>query len=233
MTMQLRLSAFDVAEAHLLRQARRGRPQAQNRAWAAAITIIAHIVAVTVIVQGLRQTDVFHAPDIVTVHIQPKQAMPEEVLPLPAPPMTPPQVITAPIPVIEIDQRPVSTNVAVSPPTPTEPALPAPKTTALPATRAAVTWQGLLLARLEAAREYPQIAQSRRQQGVVMLHFTMDREGRVLSAEIRKSSGYPLLDLESLAMIRRAQPLPKPPSEIPGDPVDLVVPVEFFLNRRH
>jgi TonB family protein len=233
MTMQLPQSAFDVAEAHLLREARRARPQVQSRAWAGVITIIAHIVAVTVIVEGLRQANVFHAPDIVTVHIQPKQAQPEDVLPLPAPPMTPPHVITAPIPVIDIDQRPVSTNVAVAPPAPTVPAMPAPTTTALPATKAAVTWQGLLLARLEASKQYPQIAQSRRQQGVVMLHFIIDREGRVLSAEIRKSSGYPLLDQESLDMIQRAQPLPRPPAEIPGDPVDLVVPVEFSLNRPH
>ena len=28
-----------------------------------------------------------------------------------------------------------------------------------------------------------------------------------------------------------AQPLPKPPAEFPGNSIELVVPVEFFLNK--
>jgi periplasmic protein TonB len=59
----------------------------------------------------------------------------------------------------------------------------------------------------------------------------MDRQGRVTSSQINKSSGFELLDDEVLALIQRAQPLPAPPPEIPGAVVDLVVPVAFSLRR--
>ena len=92
-------------------------------------------------------------------------------------------------------------------------------------------WRDLLLHRLEQAKRYPYQARRMRQEGVSHLRFTMDREGQVLSASIDQSSGHKLLDDEVLALIRRVQPLPKPPSDIPGDPVEVVVPVEFFLRR--
>lgn len=92
-------------------------------------------------------------------------------------------------------------------------------------------WRDLLLYRLEQAKRYPYQARRMRQEGVSYLRFTMDREGQVLSASIDQSSGHKLLDDEVLALIRRVQPLPKPPSDIPGDPVEVVVPVEFFLRR--
>lgn len=108
---------------------------------------------------------------------------------------------------------------------------PAPGVAAAPSTNAVPTWQGLLLGRLERFKRYPSDAQLNHQQGVAYLRFTMDRHGKVLSASIEKSSGFELLDQETLALIHRAAPLPIPPPEVTGDPVELVVPVEFFLKR--
>ncbi|EGY02360.1 TonB protein [Nitrospirillum viridazoti Y2] len=92
------------------------------------------------------------------------------------------------------------------------------------------TWQGLLLAQLERFKRYPADAQTRHQQGVAYLRFTMDRDGRVLSSRLEKSSGYELLDREVQALIERAQPLPKPPPELGSDRVELVVPIAFSLH---
>jgi protein TonB len=36
----------------------------------------------------------------------------------------------------------------------------------------------------------------------------------------------------ALDMLTRAQPLPRPPAEVEGDRIELVVPVEFFIGRR-
>jgi protein TonB len=102
---------------------------------------------------------------------------------------------------------------------------------ALPASNAVPAWQGLLLGRLERFKRYPSSAQFRRQQGVVYLRFSMDRHGNVVSAVIDKSSGFDILDAEALALIHRAAPLPPPPPEVDGDPIELVVPIQFFLNR--
>ena len=93
-----------------------------------------------------------------------------------------------------------------------------------------VTWQGELLARLEQFKRYPMEAQSKREEGTAMLHFSMDRKGHVLSVSIRTSSGHRVLDEETLALVRRAEPLPAPPDSIEGNPISLTVPVDFNLR---
>lgn len=115
----------------------------------------------------------------------------------------------------------------------------APETTAPPArplppaptpSAGKVTWQGLVLGRLEKFKRYPWGAQLRRQQGVPYIRFVMDRNGTVVSSRLERSSGFPTLDDEAVSLPRRAQPLPKPPDSITGDTIELVVPVEFFLR---
>ncbi|MFZ2997236.1 TonB family protein [Sphingobium sp.] len=108
----------------------------------------------------------------------------------------------------------------------TAPAPPAPQVS----NPASDTWEGRVLAQLNGHRRYPRIAQARRQQGVPYIRFVMDREGKVLSVRLERSSGVPDLDREAVALPTRAQPLPKPPTERVGDTLELVVPVEFFLR---
>lgn len=119
-------------------------------------------------------------------------------------------------------------------------ALPAPETTAPPsrpappamsAAAAAQTWEGRVLAHLERRKRYPAEARARRLQGVTYVHVTMDRAGRVLSVVLERTSGHAALDREALALLRRAQPLPQPPAEVPGDRISLSVPVDFFTRR--
>lgn len=93
-----------------------------------------------------------------------------------------------------------------------------------------VTWQGALLAQLERVKRYPQEAMADHDEGVPTVTFTMDRLGHVLSVRLNKSSGHPLLDAEAVALPKRAQPLPVPPDSIPGNPITLTVPVEFYIR---
>jgi protein TonB len=93
------------------------------------------------------------------------------------------------------------------------------------------SWQALLLGRLERFKRYPDEAQLNQDEGTAYLRFTMDRQGKVLSAAIEKSSGYAELDRETLALIYRAEPLPPPPPGIGGDPIELTVPVQFSLHQ--
>jgi protein TonB len=83
---------------------------------------------------------------------------------------------------------------------------------------------------LERHKVYPQNAIRRRQEGVVMLRFVMDREGRVIRHEISDSSGYRLLDLAVESLIERAQPLPALPPQMAGAELTLVVPINFTLE---
>ncbi|WNM08844.1 TonB family protein [Komagataeibacter nataicola] len=118
----------------------------------------------------------------------------------------------------------------VAPPAATQ-AAPMPEGDPAHATHAMPSWQAALLARLEHYKRYPAQAQAGRQEGVALLHFAMDRQGHVLSARIGHSAGHALLDEETLALLRRADPLPVPPPEVRGDPVVLSVPVGFHLDE--
>lgn len=77
---------------------------------------------------------------------------------------------------------------------------------------------------------YPPAARARKEEGVVYVRVAMSRAGHVLSAKIQDASDFPELNVEGLAVIARAQPLPLPPDVVPGEPVDLIIPVTFSLR---
>jgi periplasmic protein TonB len=101
----------------------------------------------------------------------------------------------------------------------------------VPNTSTAVpTWKTQILALLERNKRYPEAAQSRREQGVAQVFFSLDRQGRVINSRVLRSSGASALDEEAMALLRRAQPFPPPPRELPGERVDLTVPIRFNLK---
>lgn len=100
-------------------------------------------------------------------------------------------------------------------------------------TQAKIDWESQLLARLQQAKRYPAYAIKSRQEDLVLVRFTVDRDGRVLSSAIVQSRGYELLERESLALLQRVSPLPRPPAAlIEGNkPLEMVVPIEFFIRN--
>lgn len=106
------------------------------------------------------------------------------------------------------------------------------QTTAGSSRQAVVNWQSVLLGHLERFKRYPRRAELLRQEGVVYVRFSVDRHGNVRNGRLEKSSGYPALDEETLAVVERANPVPPPPPEIVGDPVEVMVPVTFYLGKR-
>jgi protein TonB len=118
--------------------------------------------------------------------------------------------------------------LAEASPVPTATA-PAPTVSVAPANSPVLNWQGLVRARLEQFKRYPESAKIWGQEGVAHLYFTVDRSGRVLTARIAQSSGVEILDDEALQLIHRAEPLPAPPPEVTGNPIELLISVEFFL----
>jgi protein TonB len=92
------------------------------------------------------------------------------------------------------------------------------------------TWKRQVVGLLERHKRYPEAAQARNQHGIVELAFSLDRQGRVTTSRIAKSSGSSALDDATLDLVRRAQPFPPPPPELPGERVDLTVPIRFNLK---
>lgn len=99
-----------------------------------------------------------------------------------------------------------------------------------PAPRANADYLALVQAWLEKHKEYPYRARLRREEGTAVLYFVVDRDGRVRDSELRQSTGHALLDREVLAMIERAQPLPRVPGDPNSVPLELIVPVRFRLR---
>ncbi len=68
--------------------------------------------------------------------------------------------------------------------------------------------------------------------GLNRLLFVIDANGNVLYYELIQSSGNADLDEATLEMIRRAQPLPKPPAEmLKNGSVEIVMPVVYSVKR--
>ncbi len=91
--------------------------------------------------------------------------------------------------------------------------------------------EGVLLRHLERHKRYPSEAQRARHEGVTYVRFIMSRDGRVLSARLDRPSGFAALDQEGLELLQRAQPLPSLPQDQPGESLEIVVPVQFFVKR--
>jgi protein TonB len=96
--------------------------------------------------------------------------------------------------------------------------------------RTKAKWQRELVAHLGRFKTYPAASRDRRETGQIMLRFDLDRAGQVSNAAISRSSGHTRLDWAALDMLRRAAPLPPPPSSVPGVKIELVVPVRFQLK---
>ncbi len=86
-----------------------------------------------------------------------------------------------------------------------------------------------LLQHIERYRRYPPEARAAGHEGVVRVHFVMDRSGKVLDAWIELSSGSPLLDEEAVAAVRRAAPLPAPPASWPNS-FAVALPIGYSLQ---
>jgi len=223
---------------------RYGNSCASDKSVALTLTLAIHALVVCgFIVQWGVSHVTREVPALTVFNVAPPAAPPEPIMEVPPGPEQVEKEKPKPEP-LEQDIEPphvqlVSDNpTSVSRPQP-DPGPPVEKTTApvrKPAPPAAktsnvdVSWEAKLLAHLEKFRRYPASAKARREQGVAYIRFTMDKQGKLISAQLSRSSGSQRLDKAALATIRRAAPFPKPPQDLPGDRIEITAPVEFFMR---
>jgi len=188
------------------------------------------------------------APDLTPTEVPPDTVLSKEAEPEPEPPK--------PIEKVEIPVAPKAEMEMVPPPKPLEKKVEkkpkqkqaavssAPSTAETKAERAAAptpgafshnpnalpNWKSELVARLERAKRYPSEAQSRGEQGVSQLAFSVDRSGGVHNARIVRSSGSSALDSATLELVERAAPLPPPPPEVAGAQIAISVPIRYNMR---
>lgn len=93
------------------------------------------------------------------------------------------------------------------------------------AERRRAAWRQGLVAHLERHKRPP--TTDRQAAADVVVGFSIDRTGRVLSVEIVKGSGDRRYDEAALAMVRRADPVPLPPDDLGGRGLSFRLPVSF------
>ncbi|MBQ1542714.1 hypothetical protein C5708_04530 [Caulobacter sp. CCUG 60055] len=92
-----------------------------------------------------------------------------------------------------------------------------------------LAYRARLQTHLARFRIYPPAARGAGEQGVAVLHFIMDRQGRVIDVWIESSSGVAAIDNETVAAVMRAQPLPVFPADWP-ERLSISLPVAFRLG---
>lgn len=85
------------------------------------------------------------------------------------------------------------------------------------------SWQGALVAALNRAKR-PQ-----GETGSASVRFSIDRGGRLLSANLAGSAGIGSLDQEAVALVRRAS-LPPAPSDVLGATFTFTIPIRFTIR---
>jgi protein TonB len=91
-------------------------------------------------------------------------------------------------------------------------------------------WKSQLIARLIRNKQYPAEARARGEHGTVQVAFSIDRRGDVHRQRIVQSSGSPLLDRATLALVNRAAPFPPPPAEMRGAEIPINVPIRYDIR---
>ena len=228
MTVSYSLQAFE--KSRPIRKSLPGLPE-RDRLVSIAITVAVHVL---IAVAALTTVKVVHPRMMqeLSVQITPERPKPLEDPKL-LPKLAPPAPVTAPVPEVVIQTAPPPPVVA-QPPV----AIPAaPPTVSAPVTAPQAasgesrdSFLARLLAQLNRVKQYPRAARQARIEGVVMLHFVMDGQGKLIRFEIAKSSGRPVLDNEALALIQRAS-LPPLPAGFPTTTLDAVVPIAFSLSN--
>jgi periplasmic protein TonB len=171
------------------------------------------------------------ATTVVQVHLLPRA----DTLPIPAAPAT--QSVAAEV--RSPASNPIEAPATISVPTPAArpsraPSIsqPAASSTSLRSSNdatpnsATLEFKNALLRHIAKFQRYPKSAERQRLQGTVQAVFSVSRDGRLLDAWVKTSSGEAELDKAAIDTIRRAQPLPVIPSVLP-DPIKIELALGF------
>ena len=97
---------------------------------------------------------------------------------------------------------------------------------AAPPSSASIRFQQALLRHVALYQRYPNAARLERLYGAVQAMFSMRRDGTLVGVWVKTGSGAAVLDKAAIDAIRRAQPLPAIPSELP-DPLNVQITLVF------
>lgn len=150
-------------------------------------------------------------PEVPPPAPMPEPTHPPQAKPLPPTPQPTPKIETAPplptpapAPVVEIP--PPAPKLATQPPPQPVASAPAPRSN--PAAEGA--YQAKARAYIEKNKQYPEEALQMNMSGSVVVLYVIGRDGKLIRAEVERSSGHSLLDQAALRAVRKARFDPMP-----------------------
>ncbi|WP_391346729.1 energy transducer TonB [Azospirillum sp. A23] len=158
--------------------------------------------------------------------------------PSPGPPQrtpSPTRALPAAIPLTDRSGRAEEPAVQASFAPATQPAAPAavsspPSDPSANSDRQATDYFGTIQARLARHKIYPQAARLMREEGTVLVRFTIVADGTITGWTIVQGSGHGSLDRAAEEMIQRASPLPAIPAGLGRSQIDITLPVRYALQ---
>lgn len=91
-------------------------------------------------------------------------------------------------------------------------------------------WHASVVRQLEEEKDYPFMSRRQKEEGVILIAISIDRQGHITSTTLLQASAHDRLNEEAIDLMDRVGALPAPPPELTGEVFHLVVPIEFFLN---
>jgi len=82
---------------------------------------------------------------------------------------------------------------------------------------------------LEKQKDYPWMARRQRQEGLVVLRFTIGKDGDIAGQKIARSSGHEALDGAAHETLRKVGRFPPLPSSLGRSQLTIAVPLTFRL----
>jgi len=212
-----------------------GRASLRRKGGALLASLLLHLLGLAGVVAAMRGPDAPPAEPraaLVTVEIRPDspphtpQPRRAEAQPSTAAPRALPQAME-PAPVQAAPASPTSETAPpehkLAPPAAANPAIaPVPEARRAPASDVVEAYRIRVWRKILAARP-----QGARGSGRVVLRFRIDRQGRLLSAEVTRSSGAILLDRLALRAVHAAAPFAPPPAELEESGLTFSVPIDF------
>ena len=138
----------------------------------------------------------------------------------------PPPVPDAEVKLPEEAKPPDKPKEEATPPVPETTSPPRPR----PSAAQLASWHRRIAQQVEQHKGYPPSARARHETGTAQLAFTLDRNGKLITSRIVRTSGSATLDQETIDTVRRAQPFPPPPPNMPGETFDFTVPIRFNIR---
>ena len=186
MTVPFPLDAFETAQP--VRRGAHAPRSNRDKLTSIGITIAVHVVILAMALTAVHVARPKVMQEL-SVQITPEKTQKPWKRSSPCPSWTAPTIVTVPPPEFTV-------RTMTPPPVAAQPPVAAPAPAALPAPQKSAgetrdSYLGRVLAQLNRFKQYPRAARQAHIEGVVMLHFVMDADGKVQSFEIAKSSGRP------------------------------------------